>query len=95
VAKLLELQLQHQSNEYSRVISDKIDWFDLLGIQGTLKSLWRIVWQFKLNISLPCNPAITLLSIYLEEMKMYVHKRQVFKAALFAIAPNWKQSKCS
>ena len=27
------------SNEYSRLISLKIDWFDLLAVQGTLKSL--------------------------------------------------------
>ena len=27
------------SNEYSRLISFKIYWFDLLGVQGTLKSL--------------------------------------------------------
>ena len=27
------------SNEYSRLISFKIDWFDLLVVQGTLKSL--------------------------------------------------------
>ena len=27
------------SNEYSGLISFRIDWFDLLGIQGTLKSL--------------------------------------------------------
>ena len=27
------------SNEYSRLISFRIDWFDLLAIQGTLKSL--------------------------------------------------------
>ena len=27
------------SNEYSRLISFKMDWFDLLAIQGTLKSL--------------------------------------------------------
>ena len=27
------------SNEYSRLISFKIDWFDLLDVQGTLKSL--------------------------------------------------------
>ena len=29
----------HPSNEYSRLISLRIDWFDLLAIQGTLKSL--------------------------------------------------------
>ena len=27
------------SNEYSKLISFKIDWFDLLAVQGTLKSL--------------------------------------------------------
>ena len=27
------------SNEYSRLISFKMDWFDLLAVQGTLKSL--------------------------------------------------------
>ena len=40
VAKVLELQLQHQSfSEYSGLISFRIDWFDLLVVQGTLKSL--------------------------------------------------------
>ena len=29
------------SNEYSRLISFRIDWFDLLAIQGTLKSLFQ------------------------------------------------------
>ena len=40
VARVLELQLQHQSsNEYSGLISFRMDWLDLLAIQGTLKSL--------------------------------------------------------
>ena len=40
VAKVLELQLQHQSfREYSELISFRINWFDLLAVQGTLKSL--------------------------------------------------------
>ena len=29
------------SNEYSRLISFRIDWFDLLAVQGTLKSLHK------------------------------------------------------
>ena len=29
------------SNEYSGLISFRIDWFDLLGVQGTLKSLFQ------------------------------------------------------
>ena len=36
----MELQLQYQSsNEYSGLISFRIDWFDLLAVEGTLKSL--------------------------------------------------------
>ena len=35
-----ELELQHQSsNEYSGLISFRMDWFDLLAVQGTLKCL--------------------------------------------------------
>ena len=40
VAKVLELQLQHQSfQQYSGLISFTIDWFALLAIPGTLRSL--------------------------------------------------------
>ena len=40
VAKGLEFQLQlSPSNEYSGLISFRIDWFDLLVVQGTLKTL--------------------------------------------------------
>ena len=40
VAKVLEFLLQHRpSNEHSGLISFRIDWFDLLAVQGTLKSL--------------------------------------------------------
>ena len=36
----MELQLQHSpSNEYSGMISFKIDWFDPLAVQGALQSL--------------------------------------------------------
>ena len=39
VAKVLEFQLQHQSsNEYSGLVSFRIDWFDFLAVQRTLKS---------------------------------------------------------
>ena len=64
VAKELELQLQHQfSNEYAGLISFMIDLFDLLAIQGTLKSLfqdhnWKasILWHlafFMIQLSYP------------------------------------------
>ena len=41
VAKVLEFQLQHQSFQwiYSGLISFRMDWLDLLAVQGTLKSL--------------------------------------------------------
>ena len=40
VTKVLELQFGiSPSNEYSGLISFRIDWFDLLAVQGTLKSL--------------------------------------------------------
>ena len=39
VAEVLEFQLQHNlSNEYSGLISFRINWLDLLAFQGTLKS---------------------------------------------------------
>ena len=31
----------HPSNEYSGLISFRIDWFDLLAVQGTLRSLYQ------------------------------------------------------
>ena len=38
--RITGVQLQHSpSNEYSWLISLKIDWFDLLAVQGTLRSL--------------------------------------------------------
>ena len=41
------------SNEYSGLISFRIDWFDLFAVQGTLKSLLRTS-QFK-NINSSCS----------------------------------------
>ena len=40
VARVLEFQFQHQpSNELPGLISFRMDWLDLLAVQGTLKSL--------------------------------------------------------
>ena len=42
VAKVLEFQLQHQSFQWTpRLISFRIDWLDLLSVQGTLKNLFQ------------------------------------------------------
>ena len=47
------------SNEYSGVISFRMDWFDLLGVQGTLKSLLQhhnlkisVLWQSAFTVQL-------------------------------------------
>ena len=54
------------SNEYSGVISFRIDWFDLLAVQGTLKS--SPIPQFKSISSLVCSflysPTLTLIHDY-------------------------------
>ena len=52
VAKVLEFQLQHQFfsiSEYSRLISFRIDWLDLLAVQGTLKNLLQ---QYSSKVSI-------------------------------------------
>ena len=64
----------------------------LVGMQ-TSKSLWRTVWRFlkKLEIELPYDPAIPLLGIHTEEIRierdMYT---PIFITALFIIARTWK-----
>ena len=65
VAKVLEFQLQHHFNEYSKLISFRIDWFDLLAIQGTLKSLLQhhssnasILLYYHWNSKPPLEPSL-------------------------------------
>ena len=63
MAKILELQLQDQSFQcYSGLISFRMDWMDLLAVQGTFKGLLQH-WKFK-NISsvvlnFPYGPTLT------------------------------------
>ena len=63
------------SKEYPRLISFRMDWLDLLAVQGTLKSL------------LPYDPAIPLLGIDTEETRIERDTcTPMFIAALFIIA---------
>ena len=48
------------SNGYSGLISFRIDWFDLLAIQGTLKSF---LLHCNLNALIPCNKQCTFPSL--------------------------------
>ena len=59
-----------------------------------VQPLWRTVWRFlkKLEIELPYDPAIPLLSIYTEETRIETDTcTSMFTAALFTIAGTWKQ----
>ena len=63
VAKVLEFQLQHQSFQWTPRISFRMDWLDLLPVQGTLKHLLQhhtskasILWRsafFTVQLSQP------------------------------------------
>ena len=59
---------------------------------------WRTVWRFlkKVEIELPYDPAIPLLGIHTEEIRI---ERDIctpiFIAALFTITRTWKQPRCS
>ena len=68
VTKVLELQLQHQSFQWVfRVISFKIDWFDLLAVQGTLKSFLQHHRIESINssvLSLLYGPTLTFVQDY-------------------------------
>jgi len=58
-----------------------------------VQPLWRTVWRFfrKLNIELPCDPAIPLLTkLSLKK----THVTPMFTAALFTISKTRKQPKC-
>ena len=62
----MEFQLQHQSFQYSGLISFRVDWLDLLAVQGTLKSLLQhhsskasILWRSDFFIVQPSDPYMT------------------------------------
>ena len=67
LAKGLEFQLQHSpSNEYSGLISFRMDWLDILAVQGTLKSLLQhhsakasILWHSAFFIVQLSHPHMT------------------------------------
>ena len=59
-----------------------------------IQPLWKTVWRFlkKLGIKPPYDPAIPLLGIYPEEIKIENDTCiPLFIAALFTIARTWKQ----
>ena len=68
----------------------------LVGMQTSTATM-EIVWKFlkKLEIELPCDPAIPLLGIHNEETRSERDTcTPMFVAALFIIAGTWKQPRC-
>ena len=62
-----------------------------------VEPLWRTVWRFlkKLEIELPYDPAIPLLGIHTEEIRIEGDTcTPMFIAALFIIARTWRQPRC-
>ena len=62
-----------------------------------IQPLWKTVWRClrKLEIKPPCDPAIPLLGIYLEEIRIERDTcTPMFISGLFTIARTWKQPRC-
>ena len=63
-----------------------------------IQPFWKMIWRFlkKLGVKPPYDPAIPLLGIHPEEVKIEKDTRiPLFNAALFTIARTWKQPRCS
>ena len=68
-------------------------WWECKLIQPLCKMVWRLLK--KVGIKPPYDPAISLLVIYLEEVKTEKDTcSPMFTAALFTIARTWKQPRC-
>ena len=64
-----------------------------------VQPLWKTVWWFltKLSRFLLYDPAIVLLGIYVNDLKICVSTKtctQILIVALFIIAKTWKQLRC-
>ena len=83
VLKVLELQLQHQSFQWILgLISFRIDWFDLLAVQRTLKSLLQyhsskasILWHSAFFIVQLSHPYMTTGKAIALEVKIYIYRK--------------------
>ena len=67
------------SNEYSELISFRIVWFDLLAVQGTLKSLLQ---HHSSKASILCHSAFFTVQLF-----MYTHTRPLEKPQLRLYGP--------
>ena len=73
------------SNEYSGLISFRIDWLDLLAVQGTLKSLLQ---HHKLNATIICHSAVLMVQLshpYMTTGKTIDLTRRTFVGKLMSL----------
>ena len=80
------------SNEYSGLISFKIDWFDCLAVQGTLKSLLQ---HSNLKASIPWHSSffkVQLSHLYMTTGKTIVLTRQTFVSKVLSLLFNKRSS---
>ena len=95
VAKLLEIQLQHQSLQwiYSGLISFRMGWLDLLAVQGTLKSLLQHHHSSKAS-ALWCSAffIVQLSHPYMTTGKTIALTRQTFVSKVMSLLFNMLSS---
>ena len=88
VATVLELQLQHQSNEYSGLIPFRIEWFDLFAVQGTVKNLLQ---QHSLKASILLCSTVFMVQLshqYMTGGKTIALTRQTFVSKILSLLFN-------
>ena len=89
VVKLLEFQLQQSpSNEYLGLVSFRIDWLDLLEVQGTLKSLLQ---HHSPKASILQHSAFFIVQLshpYMTTGKMIALTRQTFVGKVMSLLFN-------
>ena len=79
---------QEYSNEYSGLISFRIDWFDLLAVQGTLKSL---LWHHSSKASVLRHSAYFVVQLsypYMTTGKIIALTRQIFVGKVMSLLFN-------
>ena len=85
----MELQLQISlSNEYSGFISFRIDWFDLLAVQGTLKILLQHLSSKASIIQRSAFFMIQLSQPYMTTGETIALTRQIFVSKVMSLLFN-------
>ena len=69
------------SNEYSELISFRIDWFDLLAVQGTLKSLLQ--HHSSVTPNLCCDETKLQIFVVMRQKPRNMHSRDSSNASIF------------